>query len=387
MKFGSQGGKSPYAAVDLWAQMLARARENEWSTFEDPEHRVSSEEATQTRQAYLDAGWSEEELSFQEQATHERQLEAPVTSPGVPKFLEAALDRLSRAIITAVARVDAFDEERIHFAVEPRPGPFVSTINVVMTDQSIMTMGSFFTRYCGLVARAYVRTTNLYPTGTGLDFDEKGLRLQLRKNPDLLSYWWRIFVSFALTGTHALAPFKPCSRQELLLMEQMAFAMEVFALAHEYAHHHHGHGRSFVSAAEAKQEEHEADLYAVKVCEAVEADERYRWIRGAELVNPYLSTGSGGVLLLGSLEIFRRVKSSVFENKKYNTHPDFLDRCERIKMRSVLQPYKYHTALDFCGSAENVLRCVQLELEPLMKAYPFKTMARLLPGDWEVMAN
>jgi hypothetical protein len=118
------------------------------------------------------------------------------------------------------------------------------------------------------------------PMSVGSDFNEEFLRTELRKRPDLISYWWRIFISFALTGTHVLAPFKPSSRDEILHMEQVAFAMEIFGVAHEYAHHALDHGRTVVSETDAHREEFEADAFALKICKIVEADHRYAWVKG-----------------------------------------------------------------------------------------------------------
>jgi hypothetical protein len=164
----------------------------------------------------------------------------------------------------------------------------------------------------------------------------------------------------------------------------MAFAMELFALAHEYGHHRLLHGRAVVDETQTKEEEFEADMFALKACERVERAERYLWIAACELPNPYLSTGAGGVLLLGSLEMFRQVKNKLFENRRFDSHPSYAQRTSKIKSRSVLEPTKLASALDFIASAENILRCVQLELGPVMESFPFERLAAILPDDWEV---
>jgi len=375
--------RAPHIAIDLWRQMLARARDNEWSTFDDgkPE---AEEQREATRQAFRNAGWSDEEIAAHFELDRMRLLDVPTTSPGVAKITEFGLERLRRALSGALS---GFDAAKVHFAVEPKAGPFVSTVNVPMTDETIITMGTHFTRYCGLIARAYTRTVNLNVFDAGFNCDEPSLRQRLRRNPELLLYWWRIFNSYALTGTHALAPFKPSTRDEALLMEQMAFAMEIFALAHEYGHHSLSHGRSVVDGAQARQEEFEADQFAARVCELVERAERFRWLPGRELLNPYLSTGAGGILLLGSLEIFRKVKDRIFRNQHFDSHPSYAERAARIRSRSVLEPQKFATALDFAGSAESILRCVLLELAPMMQSFPYDRFANSLPGDWEIASH
>jgi len=371
-------------AIDLWSQMLERAKRNEWSTFDDPNYVHPGRNAASIRQAFSEAGWDENEIDFKEATSKAQSDDAPTTSPGVARFTEAALHRLSHAVESAAAQLNVRNRDKVHFAVEPKAGPFLSKINVVMTDQSIITMGSFFTRYCGLISRAYVRTILLAPMSVGSDFSEKFVRGELRKRPDLILYWWRIFISFALTGTHMLAPFKPSSKDEILLMEQVALSMEIFGLAHEYAHHALNHGRTVGSESDAHREEFEADAFALKICKIVEADHRYSWVRAQALPNPYLETGAGGILLLSSLEIFRKVKDRIFINRVYDTHPNFLDRSTKIRNTYIMQPNFYAVAQDFCDAVENVLQCVMLELEPLMGKFSPKDLAGLVPDDWEL---
>ncbi|MBW6495332.1 MAG: hypothetical protein K0B16_12410 [Burkholderiaceae bacterium] len=379
----NSGEISRQAAVDLWQQMLDRARSHEWSTFDDPEYIHPGRDESSVRRAFLDAGWSDDEIEMHEKVEKDRIESAPTTSPGVARLTEAALDRLSKLIRGAAKKMNVPNRESVHFAIEPKAGPFVSKVNVVMTDQSIITMGSFFTRYCGLVARAYVRTQLAAPFCLGVHYDESRLRAELRKRPQLLLYWWRIFVSFALTGTHMLAPFKPSNKDEVLLMEQVALSMEVFGLAHEYAHHTLGHGRAILSRDDAHREEFEADKLALDICELVETELRYTWIRGHDVPNPYLWTGSGGILLLSSLEAFRKTKDRIYLSRSFDSHPNFVDRSSKIRSRFVMQPDKLSASMDFCGAVENVLRCVMLELEPMLDKLVPANIRTMAPDDWE----
>lgn len=371
------------AAVSLWEQMLERAKENEWSTFVDPTYVTSSQDVKNTRQAFNSAGWNEKAIDLMEKVDTIRAEAAPNSSPGVARFTEANLFFLSQKIENAAILLKVENRDKVHFVVEPKAGPFISKINVIMTDQSIISMGSFFTRYCGLIAKAYVRTIHLCPYSTGLNFDESYLRLQLRKSPDLLFYWWQIFISFALTGTHVLVPFKPSTKSTYIEKEQMANAMEIFGLSHEYSHHALNHGRRVGGEGLAKEEEFQADAFALRICELIEIKERNELIEGVSMPNPFLSTGSGGVLLLGSLEIFRKVKDIVFTNRKFDTHPSFEERSHKIQSRYVMQPNKNNECMDFCSSARNVLNCVMLEMETIMAEVPFTKYSQSSPADWE----
>ncbi|QWW72328.1 hypothetical protein [Rhizobium sp. WYJ-E13] len=183
------------AAVDLWKQMLDRARKNDWSAFDDPDYLPSDTERAARVEAFQAAGWRADEIAAMQGRTHERALDAPVTSPGVSRHSEVMLARVVDALLSGLSPAQHAVAQSAHFVVEPKSGPLISKINVVMTDQSIIAMGTHFTRFCGLVARAYVRTCNLLPFETGIGFNENGLRQQLRRRPDLVRYWWRIFTS------------------------------------------------------------------------------------------------------------------------------------------------------------------------------------------------
>lgn len=358
--------------------MLERAHANEWSTFEKPE-RPNPAREVQIKRAFLDPGWTEQQIAARAEIDRQRLLEVPTTSAGVAKQTEFGLERLRSALARGL---ESFAAENIHFAVEPKAGPFVSMVNVPLTDQTIIAVGTHFTRYCGLIARAYVRTMHLYRDGTGLAFEEAELRRRLRQHPELILYWWRVLSSFALTGTHYLTTFKPSRPDEVIEMEQMAFAMEMFAIAHEYAHHHLGHGRQLTEPAAAREEEFRADMLAMKICEQIEAAERVSGL--IPVPNPFLYTGAGAALLLGSLELFRKVKAKIFANRRFDTHPAYAERTLRLKRRFLLEPTKHLTTGDFVASAENVLHCVALELAPIMQHYPFDNLAKLVPDDWEV---
>ncbi|KAB0566145.1 hypothetical protein [Brucella pituitosa] len=371
------------AAIDLWSQLLERARNNEWSSFDDPNHVVSDEDREARVHAYLASGWTREDARVFEEITHQKAMSSPITSPGVNRNSEVMLQRLVKALLAGLSPSDRRLAETAHFAVEPKAGPLVSTINVMMTDQTIIAMGTHFTRYCGLVARAYVRTCNLLHWETGINFNEMELRRQLRRHPDLLLYWWRIFTSYALAGTHSLTEFRPSTREEVLLMEQMATAMEIFALAHELGHHIQSHGRQM--GVDAKAEEFAADLFAARLCEQIEGTKDYQEeIQGFRFTNPYLWTGAGGILLLGSIEIFRKVKEKIFQNPRFDTHPEFAERAIKITQRNVLDTAIFHTRVEFCSSASNVLQCVLSELEPIMSVWPFAEMRARIPDDWEL---
>lgn len=61
--------------------MLDRAKNNDWSTFDDPEYQHPGFDDESVKQALLNAGWSEQHIELRNQANSERNEAAPVTSP------------------------------------------------------------------------------------------------------------------------------------------------------------------------------------------------------------------------------------------------------------------------------------------------------------------
>lgn len=371
------------AAKDLWNQIIDRAKENEWSTFQDPNHKDSEDRQAEVRLAFLEAGWTNQQLEDRFNINQSFEATAPTTTEGVYKAFEVMLDRLAKVITASLPDADLQRALSAYFVVEPKAGPFVSTINVMMTNQSIITMGTHFTRFCGLIARAYTRTVHAMQGETGIRFDESKCRERLRQRPDLIIYWWKIFVSFALTGTHALTTFKPSKKHEIFLMEQVALSMEIFALSHELGHHCLHHGRNLDGGISPFDEEFAADRFAAKVCYRAHMTPQYYDLQGHDLQNPYLWSSAGGILVLGALEIFRKVKDRCFKSKIFDTHPEFIARAEALEQMSILAPAEHLTRMEFCSSTRNVLKCVLLELEPFMERFPLSELASKLPDDWE----
>lgn len=374
--------KSAAAAVDLWEQLLERAKSHEWSTFMDPEYEPTADRK-RSEEALAGAGWSETEIRDIQLIYEGRLASAPSTSAGVAPHSELFLERTKRVVLAGLLKADRETAKTAHFAVEPKAGPFVSTVNVPMTDETVITMGTHFTRYCGLIAKAFLRTHWKTLGANATDFQPEFVRLSLRQNPDLLLYWWQIFTSFAVTGTNMLVPFRPCSKLETLEMEQVALAMEVFGLAHEVGHHCQRHGRQLVDSADAITEEFAADYFAAMACERAERTYEFFRAQRHDATNPYLWTGAGGILLLGSLEIYRKIKNKIYAGSSFDTHPDFAERAHRIRQLNILEPGVYWTRQEFCSCVENILSCVLLELEPLMDEWVFEKYRAALPSDWE----
>lgn len=297
------------------------------------------------------AGWSAEWIAGSDAVEEERIAAAPETSPGINPRVEAQYAILADAVEAAMDRLDYHSQERVARGVEPRVGPYAAKTNVIMTDESIVTVGAFLFRYCGLVARAFTRTLRLNPwLWEPSDYDEKRARKLIAGDPQLLLYWMHIYTSFAVSGTHAFVPYRPSTPEEVMLMEQIARAMEIFAIAHEYGHHHLDHGREL--AADPRAEEFAADAFALRISDEVEK-------QPVVMENPYLLSGAGALILLCSLDTLRAVEKALgARHPDPGTHPSVTERIARFESVRLLFPDEHRWLKGFRTASRRVMKVV-----------------------------
>lgn len=284
--------KQNESARDLWAQLLEQLSKDPYATLQRADY-DPTEDHKRFYAGMRQAGWSDEHIALRVKIQEEQAESAPATSPGVNPHAEFLFGRLCDDVEAAMDRLGMSSHTRVARGLEPRLGPYAAKTNVIMTEESIITVGTQLFRFCGLVARAFTRTLRIDAEfwDSNRYSSEAAIRL-IRTRPDILVYWTRTYMSYALTGTNILVPFRPASIFELSF-EHVARAMELFAVAHEYGHHHHSHGRQIEPQAE-KAEEFEADHFAMKICYEAE---RYPDVFG---YNPYMTSGAGGLILLRS---------------------------------------------------------------------------------------
>lgn len=360
------------AARDLWSQMFERAAEHPAAAVIDPEYDPGEDEA-RARAEFAAAGWSEEQIDALRQAAAEADACAPVTSPGVNRSAECFHAALCDDIEEEMARQRLTSQQRVARGIDPRTRPFASKTGVIMTDESIISVGAFTYRFCGVVAKAFHRTIMLSPLFWGTDeYSLEGACLLLRANMPLVFYWNRIFMSFAFSGTHATVPFKPCAPTgELLLVEQVARAMELFIVGHEYGHHHLGHGRDI--EADPRAEEYAADQFALRMCRPIgERERRPIW-------NPYLASGAGGVIMLKALEVLRIYEQALGGTiLRGDTHPSVNDRIERFDSVAAIEPKKFTVLKGFRTKSLRVMEAVASLMQNVIDIMPEEERRKLI---------
>ncbi|MGL3212511.1 hypothetical protein [Bradyrhizobium sp. BR 1433] len=355
--------KDNASAQELWQQVFSNLAKDEFAALVDPAHRDSDDEARMA-QGLRASGWTDRAIEQVIERTRREIATAPKTSPGVNPFVEAHLARLCDLIEMTMDRLKLDSHAKVARGVEPRAWATAAKINVVMTDQSIITVSAFLFRFCGLIARAFLRTIRLDPFGwDSARFDLERARNILSKSPETFIYWFRIYMSFALSGTHVLVPYKPSTPGELIPFEHIALSMELFVIAHEYGHHHCAHGKNI--EADPHKEEFEADQFALRICGAMES--HYGGID-----NPYLRSGAGGVILLYALQTLRAVEGALGLSQTgiSDTHPTLFTRLEKFDSVAVLRPRDFEHLKSFRTAAENLMSTVQMMLLESYDALP-----------------
>ncbi|MEO1200691.1 MAG: hypothetical protein AAFX39_15945 [Pseudomonadota bacterium] len=326
------------AAKDLWQQVFKRSAESPNAALQNPNGPTLEDTEKRFAEGLREAGWTEDEITGRIAVFRDFCQVPNLNSPNVAPGLEGWLCRISKRISQELSAAGNTSHETVETAIDPLPGVSASLTNVIMTDEAILTVRSFFFRWCGLVARAYTRTLMqdiAYWTGPLHSKDDDILFLLRR--PNLARYWGQIFVSFAATGTHAAVPFQPSKKHEVFVAEQVAWSMEYFAVAHEYGHHVLNH-RS--AEADSLKQEFEADRFAIRICEKLPNEP-------VGTHNPYIATGAGATLMLMTLDILRSTENVIADRNTCGTHPSTEGRIRRIINRHAMQPDQLAYDLEF----------------------------------------
>jgi len=364
--------KTNETAIELWRQVLSRLSTQDNAAILDPNYDGSADEK-RMREAFAHAGWSDALIEGVVEEQRKSISSAPVTSPGINPGAEAMFETLCNDIEAAMDRLKLTSHARLARGIEPRLGPYAAKTNVVMTDESFVTVGAHLFRFCGLIARAYTRTNRLDPYRWGAErYDKKAASKLLLSSPELLKYWLMIFISYAAMGTNSAVPFQPSKKHELLLFEQVARSMEVFAIAHEYGHHHFDHGRQI--GGDPHQEEIDADKFALRISYEIER-------RPVIYLNPYLPSGAGGILFLLAFETLRSVEGLFGGAKAQNsdTHPDVRSRIARFESIAILKPEEFVALRTFRLACTRIMDLAHSEVLSILKALPSNTLKGIVP--------
>lgn len=341
----------PEAAAELWSQIFERAAARPDSALYEDSTDQELADNERRQQAMKSAGWTDKEIEVFARA-HEETLRTDVpTSPGVAPWLEGQLRAIATPIKEAMYDRGYRDQDKVLLGIDPTAGVSASMTNVMMTDEGIVSVSAFLFRWCGLVARAYLRTLHLDPTAWSDGAADPAADLaRLKARPDLAAYWLRIFFSFATTGTHHKVPYLPSTRHEVLHFEQVAWAMEFFVVGHEFGHHALGHR---TVGEDPHLQEFQADSFSLYISEML-----HRW-PFRHLDNPYVSTGAGAHIMLRSLTCLSMAETAMGKpHPSGDTHPPITARVRKILARHALQPERHAMDLHWNATAARIMDAV-----------------------------
>jgi hypothetical protein len=204
---------------------------------------------------------------------------------------------------------------------------------VLETEASIIEVSVHFLSFSNGLAKLLARTIPYHQVDDDqilVRQDIAAIRNILRNDIDLVHDWSEALASFAAVGVQPQGPSVPLNEPQNAIRHLLLRAIELFAIGHEYGHHSMRHGRvtsSEDSVTVAFQDEYSADLFGRGCSMAIGAREDEEYF--------YAVSGAGGVLILGSLELVRRVRAVLEtgrdEPPPRSHHPPYLERVANLE--------------------------------------------------------
>lgn len=242
------------------------------------------------------------------------------TSPGSALDDTSArqiLERVLKEIEDACRQNQIPVRSGVVFGVTPGFGLHISQFSVLGTQASIIEVTIPFLVFCNLITKALALTLPQSPAGSSsvsVSNDPALVITRLQQSPHIVTEWTRILGAYAELGWPPLGIHLVADAATQAVRVMLIRAVEIFVLAHEYGHHVMRHGVTDSSAQVANSfvEERQADIFARSACLAIGS-------RDAP-PNFYAMTGTGGVIILGALDLVRRTKAVL------KTGQDHVDR-------------------------------------------------------------
>ena len=263
-------------------------------------------------------------------------------------------------------KVAGLNARNVVTGIEPTLGVFASRMGVIMTEASIVSVGSQVFRFCNVVSKALAPTELEAPGGWyTLAAGLAGL-MNRRARPDVLTCWFQVVASFSMLGTSVYIPLKIPHPTEVFLRGEILDALEIFMMAHEYAHHILKHGRLQSASSDsgkgedAQREEFEADALAIAIGQMVTGHQPHE--------NILMLSGVGMVVFLKTLQMLDEARQllGITANcvASHGSHPAVADRLNHVDRQDWLWPKLSIEFRHFRCAYCNMMRIVWEEIRP-----------------------
>lgn len=219
----------------------------------------------------------------------------------------------------------------IVFGASPKLGLDAYQMPVLTTKASIIAVSAPLIMFCNGVSKLFAETLLFVPEGDGgkIVCDPSQVINSFGSRSDLVRRWFFLIGEYATSG----APPDDSSswivaHEKLQTRVELLYAMEWFAMAHEYGHHvaEHVRSRSGGDAEDSVTHELNADCFARAISMRIGSER--------EPQNYFAMSGVGAVALLGALELVTRARTVIEtgEDKPFEsrTHPSLERRIDAI---------------------------------------------------------
>lgn len=214
--------------------------------------------------------------------------------------------------------------------VSPTTGLHAYQNEVMLTDVSIIDFALPFVIFCNQFAILLARTLPHELTGdqVAVSFAPELVSRSIEDSPEHFQEWVRFLTKYVIEGWPLDLPRIDIDAEWLGTRLQILFAMEFFAVAHEYGHRvlMHGVTTSSDDGSDPIAMEHHADGFARMVSLVAGTN--------AEPANPLAALGGGAVQMLGALDLVRRTTHVLTPGHTQfparETHPPTAERIKHL---------------------------------------------------------
>lgn len=199
---------------------------------------------------------------------------------------------------------------------------------VPFTEAGVVTLSQGFIVFCSHISKMFALSAvhEQRDEGTVVSFDPKRMFKRIGSDPDLKYLWIETLGAYGFGSGPSNIKRRLIAYPASVTHVQLLNAMEIFAVAHEYAHHAGSHGKRKMAKKEPDEANKREELEADRVAHVIT---RYIGFK-TDPKNVYALSGAGAVLLLKSLEYVRCARQ-IFRTgnddlPELATHPSTAER-------------------------------------------------------------